>query len=474
MTDYLKEYWHDTKIALNSRIYIKIFLGFWVVTIGMVIGSNVLVHWFNLGPDKHITAENNQPGDRLLHEIVSDAINYNYEEIQEGLRAMPSWVTRYVFLINEQGKDLLDREIPPERHTLLNQLTTESPYFRKQLSDGEYIYGRRFQLSDGQFLRLLLFPPPNYSALKWRLFFSNFWYILLLNVLISGAACFYFSRYITRDINTLKNATQRLAQGDWTTRIGDELCNHPGELADLGKAFDDMAQKLQEAMLEQKRLIKDVSHELRSPLARLQVALGIAQQRANEEISDELVRIKAAADYLNDVISDILALPMNEEDEWELTDVVELGELLRAVRSACRTEAELKHANIKFNRKVDEALVMTRGNTLVGVFDNIVRNAIHHTPAQSSIQICLFEDSHQHVVAEVTDAGDGVLEEHLGDIFEPFFRTDEARDRESGGYGLGLAIAQRTVMLHGGTIEACNNPKGGLTIRVTLPREQLD
>ncbi|NIB41300.1 HAMP domain-containing protein [Pseudomaricurvus alkylphenolicus] len=454
-----------------SRIYVKIFLGFWLVTILMLFGSNVIVHFFNLSPDKHISQQDENdpfdgPGSRLLREVVSDAINYNYEQVSMGMKSMPPWATRHFYLINEQGHDILEREIPEHIEGFLQYISKDTPFYRKRVGE-QNLYGRQFSLSDGAILRLVVFSSKDYS-LGWQLFFFNFWHVMLLYILISGAACFYMARYITRDIQVLKLATQRIAQGDWDTRIGQEFCDRPGEMAELGRAFDNMMVKLQKAMLEQKRLVKDVSHELRSPLARLQVALAIAQQRANSEITDELDRIKEAADYLNDVISDILSLPVTEQGSWELNDVVELSSLVHTIADACRDEAGHKSVTLEVRDNLEESLVQTRGNTLVGVFDNIIRNAIKYTVEDSPVTVLLDRDEQSNPRITVSDCGPGVSDEHLEDIFEPFFRTDEARDRKSGGYGLGLAIAKRTVELHGGSIKARNNPIRGLSIAITL------
>lgn len=454
-----------------SRIYVKVFLGFWLVTILMLLGSNIIVHFFNLGPDKHLSQQEDDPfdgpGGRLLREVVSDAVNYNYDQVEMGLRSMPPWATRHFYIINDNGEDLLQRNIPQNIKIFLKNITSDIPFFRKKIGANN-LYGRQFRLSDGSILRVVVFTPKD-NSLGWRLFFNNFWHILVLNMMISGAACYYLARYITRDIQTLKVATQKIATGDWDVRIGEEFCDRPGELAELGRAFDNMAIKLQKSMLEQKRLIKDVSHELRSPLARLQVALAIAQQRANSEITGELERIKEAADYLNDVISDILSLPVTEQGSWELNDVVEVCSLISTISEDCGDEASLKQVTLNLTDNLDEALIMTRGNTLVSVFDNIIRNAIRYTVEDSPVSIVLDRNSEGCPQITVSDCGPGVEEEHLQDIFEPFFRTDEARDRKSGGYGLGLAIAQRTVLHHGGTIKAKNNLVRGLSITITLP-----
>lgn len=454
-----------------SRVYFKVFLGFWLVMITMLLGSSAIMHFLSIGPDKHLSSQEeehyNGPGGRLMREVVSDAVNHDLIHVTIGLKSMPAWATQYVYLIDTQGNDLLNREIPERVSRFLNHISEQTPFFRKRIGN-ENFYARQFQLADGTQLRLVVAAPQN-NILGWRLFIHNFWHILLLDILISGTACYYLARYITRDIQTLKQATQQIAKGDWNTRIAEEFCDRPGELAELGRAFDNMAIKLQKSMLEQKRLIKDVSHELRSPLARLQVALAIAQQRANSEITGELDRIKEAADYLNDVISDILSLPVTEQGSWELNDVVELSSLVTTIVDECQDEALHKQVSLNLTNNLPEVLVQTRGNTLVGVFDNIIRNAIRYTVSDSPIAITLEYSAEKKPQISVSDCGPGVAEDHLTDIFEPFFRTDEARDRKSGGYGLGLAIAKRTVLHHGGTIKARNNPTRGLTIAVTLP-----
>ena len=307
----------------------------------------------------------------------------------------------------------------------------------------------------------------------WEMFIENIWPLLLVSILISGSACFFLARHFTRSLNTLQKATQQIARGDLSVRVGKQFSGRNDEIAALGRDFDHMTERLEKAMLEQKRLIKDVSHELRSPLARLQIALGLAQQRSNGSVDKELARIKQAADYLNNVISDILALPVLDNGEWELDDALDIQVLLETLLENYRQDAEDKHIDLKLSSTVDEALVQTHGNMLIGVFENILRNALHYTPQGGSITLDLhYLDSDQQYIVHTCDSGPGVPENALEDIFEPFFRTDQARDRESGGYGLGLAIAQRTVALHKGKISARNLIDGGLCVSVQIPAEK--
>lgn len=459
--------------SMMSRIYFRMFLSFWLVTILAVLGSSLIIHWFNLGGDKHLTAHQEEyidgPGARLSREIVSEAVNHSLSDVQYGIKQLPRWVTKHFYIVDDQNNEILDRQIPAYFWPHLNKITAENLLYRKK--DSKHFYnGRYFQLSDGNPVRLITFPPDN-IMFGLRLYFYNLSVFLIACVIISGAACLLLARFLTRDFNTLKDATVRLAKGDWDVRIADQIVFKKSEFKVLAISFDHMVANLQKSMLEQKRMIKDVSHELRSPLARLQVALAIAQQKSTHGINDELDKIKDAADYLNDVISNILSLPTNDNEPWQLTDTIELNSLLETLQENFEAEANAKNINILFHTSADDALVQSRGLTLVSVFDNIIRNAIHYTHPDTSVCIVLRKiDGNQYQVT-IEDHGPGVPEEHIKDIFEPFFRTCEARDRQSGGYGLGLAISQRTVRLHGGEIIAQNStpPHKGLTIKVTLP-----
>ncbi|GAA5316758.1 MAG: ATP-binding protein [Candidatus Pelagadaptatus aseana] len=458
-----------------SKLYFKIFLSFWLVMILTVVSSSFITHWFNLGADKHLVAKHDDPfdgpGGRLLREIVSNAVNFPLEEVTHGLQQMPEWAIESLYILDETGEDVLRRPLPETVATFSGKVTDKHPFYRKRLNQYT-VYVRQIQLIDGHRVKLIA-TPPNDNSFGWKLFFNNAWIFLLTCILITGLCCYFIARYMSRDFNTIKKATMSLAEGDWNARISDGVCSGHTEFSKLARNFNYMADNLQKSMLEQKRLIKDVSHELRSPLARLQVALAIVQQKANDEIKDELFRIKDAADYLNDVISNILSLPINDQQSWQLDDVVELNSMLSLVVDQNRPEADDKQVNVIFRSKLDEAIVMSRSNTLVGVFDNVLRNAVHYTAEATTIDVLLDQCGENYCI-RFQDQGPGVPEENLKGIFKPFFRTCEARNRESGGYGLGLAIAERTIKLHHGTISAKNVDPTGLEVEINLPRTNLD
>lgn len=464
-----------------TRLYLKIFFTFWLITVAIVIGTNLVVHWFDMTPDGKLqhssTADDNDPAQRLLFQMVGNAVNRNTAQLIQDLRAMPAWSTRFVYVIDKRNRDLLDRPLPPGVMFLAPRLTYKHPFDKVQ-DRNRKLFGRYITLNDGNSVRLITLSAGRDAGqdrdIIWELFIDNIWPLLLVSILVSGSACFFLARHFTRSINTLQKATHQIARGDLSVRISEQFRGRKDEIAALGRDFDNMTERLEKAMQEQKRLIKDVSHELRTPLARLQIALALAQQKSNGSIDHELARIKQAADYLNDIITDILTLPIQNQDGWVLDDVLDLVCLMQTLIDNYQYEASEKNIQLSFNTSLEEALVATHGNMLLGVFENTLRNALLYTPANSAVCIQLSETGDgEHYRIEVMDEGPGVAEDALEDIFQPFFRTDQARARESGGYGLGLAIAHRSVALHKGKIWAANRPGGGLTLGVLLPQINL-
>lgn len=469
-----------------TRLYLKIFFGFWLVTALMIVGTNLVVHWFDLSSNKNLTQQkrdrHSDPAKQLLHKAVSASINYTQSQARQGLRDMPHWASRHIFIVDQQNNDLMRRPLPGPVVELLDNMSPQKPSCNDVI-DGRHLFGRLITLADGTAVKVITMSrkgPHKDENIIWQMFLQNIWPLLLVSILVSGTACLYLAKRLARGFQTLQVATRQIARGDLSVRISPQFAGQGEEITSLAADFDNMTERLEKAMLEQKRLIKDVSHELRSPLARLQIALGLAQQRNQGTVDTELERIKEAADYLNDVISDILSMPVHDDANWQLDDTIELSSLLKTLVNNYSDDAELKNVQLNLNQPEGEFLVATHGNTMVGVFENILRNALHYTPPHSCVDITLYttpsasgknsaQSKPSFSCIEIRDRGNGVAESALEDIFQPFFRTSEARDRSSGGYGLGLAIAARTVALHCGQIKADNHPDGGLKVLVSLP-----
>jgi two-component system sensor histidine kinase CpxA len=271
----------------------------------------------------------------------------------------------------------------------------------------------------------------------------------------------------------LRTAARQLAAGDLTARTGAPASKRSDEVAGLMRDFDAMAERLETLLKAQSRLLNDISHELRSPLARLNVALGLARQRAGVESVDMLDRIELEASRLNELIGRILTLARLEDGEQLAPQTpVPLDELVASVTEDAEFEAQARHCHVHI--AMGEGNWEVRGNAslLHSAVENVVRNGIRYTQEGTSVQIELTSETRAggvEAVLRVSDSGPGVPAAALEKLFEPFYRLDDARGRLTGGVGLGLAITERAVRFHGGKVSAFNRPQGGLMVEIRLP-----
>jgi two-component system sensor histidine kinase CpxA len=296
---------------------------------------------------------------------------------------------------------------------------------------------------------------------------------LMIGVVTSGLVCYLLSWYLTKPIVRLRTATRQLAAGDLTTRTGAPARVGRDEVAGLMRDFDAMAERIETLLKAQSRLLNDISHELRSPLARLNVALGLARQRGYTDNSEMLDRIEMEASRLNELIGRILTLARLEDGEQlVLQTPVPLDELVASVVEDAEFEAQARNCHV--HAAIPEGDWSVRGNAslLHSAVENVIRNAIRYTQEKSAVEVELRSEARGGVceaVLRVSDSGPGVPPSALGKLFEPFYRLDEARGRQTGGVGLGLAITERAVRFHGGKVSASNRSKSGLMVEIRLP-----
>src|SRR5579862_2987795 len=296
---------------------------------------------------------------------------------------------------------------------------------------------------------------------------------LIIGVLTSGLVCYLLSWVLTKPIVRLRTATRQLAAGDLSTRTGAPASTRRDEVAGLMRDFDAMAERIETLLKAQSRLLNDISHELRSPLARLNVALGLARQRVDTESADMLDRIELEASRLNELIGRILTLARLEDGEQVVPQTpVPLDELVDSISEDAEFEAQERHCHV--HTVIPEGNWQVRGNAslLHSAVENVVRNAIRYTQEGTSVQIELKAEPRagaSEAVLRICDSGPGVPEDSLGKLFEPFYRLDDARGRLTGGVGLGLAITERAVRFHGGKVAAFNRDGGGLMVEIRLP-----
>ncbi len=448
-----------------KSLFLRIFLSFWIAQ-ALIIVLAVLV---TLALRPRVST-----WEALRTTALNDAVAAYEEGGDVQLRKYFDELdaTQHVraYLFNEEGTELSHRT-PPEwairvasgqpRTPRDGFLIPAPPVQRdsRSSSDGLHRYTLVMGLPPGP----RVFIGPHGMPMRW----------LIIAVICSGLVCYLLSWYMTKPIVKLRAAARRLAAGDLSARTGAPASGRRDEVSGLMRDFDAMAERLETLMKAQSRLLNDISHELRSPLARLNVALGLARQRSGSENSDMLERIELEASRLNELIGRILTLARLEDGERKVPQTpVPLDELIVNVAEDAEFEAQARHCHVE--TLIPEGDWGVRGNAslLHSALENVVRNAIRYTQERTSVKIELSSESTiagPTAVVNISDSGPGVPPDSLTKLFEPFYRIDDARGRLTGGVGLGLAITERAVRFHGGKVSAHNRPEGGLRIEIRLP-----
>ncbi|HEX3844918.1 MAG TPA: ATP-binding protein, partial [Steroidobacteraceae bacterium] len=292
---------------------------------------------------------------------------------------------------------------------------------------------------------------------------------LAIALAVSTVICFFLTRHLVRPIDRLRQATREVAAGNLGVRMLPRLKGRQDDLALLAADFDTMAERVQSLLESKQQLLRDVSHELRSPLTRLQLALSLARREAGG-VERQLTRIECEADRLEQLIARILKLVRLERPASAFQGVaVDVGKLLEMIAQDVAIEADARSCSVSVH--ADEGLEVAGDPELLrSAFENVIRNAVRYGPSGTAVAITA--GRRDAIEVAVRDHGPGVPEKDLKLIFEPFYRVDAARDRALGGEGLGLAIAARAIAVHGGSIEAHNAPGGGLEVAMRLPAAQ--
>jgi two-component system sensor histidine kinase CpxA len=299
---------------------------------------------------------------------------------------------------------------------------------------------------------------------------------LFVAIAIGGLTTYVLVLIFTRPLVRLRQAARELAQGNLKTRV--KVTAKPSkalqedEFVALVHDFNHMAGRLESLVDAQQLLLRDVSHELRSPLARLSVALELAREDAAPEMTAHLTRIEREAAKLNQLIGQLLTLSSMEA--LERTDnfqPLSLRNLIQEMIPDAEYEAQQRQSFVSFSASED-GLIAGNRELLYRAIENVVRNAVRYTEPGSGVEIRLKAsgtNGRRTAVLEVSDHGPGIPEDEIKDIFRPFYRVDRARSTETGGFGVGLAIAERAVKLHGGELHAENRPGGGAVVQMCFP-----
>lgn len=373
------------------------------------------------------------------------------------------------YLFDQNGNAVAGKEAPQKVIEIARQLVAEGEDGFRQTATTDFV-ARKIDTSSGnRFIIVGEYRRPTGIRLP---FWPRVWWAQSIAVfLTAGIFCYWLARYLSSPVVKLRAATQQLAAGDLSARVGAANRRRRDELADLGRDFDVMAERIESLMASQQRLLHDVSHELRSPLARMKIALELARQSDPAEALWALERIDVEADRLNDLINQLLTLARLESNS-PVTDViaVNLTNLVNEIVLDADFEARSYNRSVKI---VSNQNCQIAGNEqlLRSAIENIIRNAVSYTAEGTEVEVSLQCENGEkpRAVISVLDHGTGVHQAALADIFRPFYRVADARDRQSGGIGLGLSISQRAVEIHRGTVTAANAPSGGLLVQIVLP-----
>lgn len=288
-------------------------------------------------------------------------------------------------------------------------------------------------------------------------------------ILMGGFICYLLSLYLLRPIRILQRAVKKLGHGEFQTRVQALLGHRKDEIGELAHDFDEMAARLESLVLSKQQLLQDISHELRSPLARLSVALEIARDKS-PQIQKELTRIAYEADKLNELIRQILSLAsLNASQNELLFEEIDVIDLVKSIVSDAHYEAQHRQAPIRLSLP-DVCHAQVCYSLLRSAIENIIRNALRYTPEDQPIHVMVHVQQ-DDITISIEDSGPGIPAEKLDQVFDPFFRVDDSRTQNTGGFGLGLAIAKRAVLLHKGQINAKNLLQGGLCVVLTFPKK---
>jgi two-component system sensor histidine kinase CpxA len=457
------------KISFRS-LYLKIFIWFWLA---MIIINVVLFTVFALTRptptgrswrDLTQVGPNAQKAAELFEQSGSTALTAALQTTEKNTGVSATF-------FDESGNELSGRNVPAGADELIAK-ATQSREIEFNFAGRNTLVARPIVSGTGKrYMYVAYIPRPPFQPI-WRTMGLRFLIILV----IGGIFCYWLARYLTTPLFRLRTTTNELAEGNLSARVARKLTKRRDEVGQLGRDFNVMAERLESMVRAQQRLLGDISHELRSPLARLGVALGLARQRSGAEANGALDRIERESENLNEMISQLLTLTRLESgtDGRRRTDV-DLAALVRDVAEDADFEARSRNRSVQVVSS-DSCSISGVEELLRSAVENVVRNAVRYTPEGTAVEVTLRRRNgggDNYAIISVRDRGKGVPEEALEKIFRPFYRTEDARDRQSGGgTGLGLAISERAMHMQGGSLSATNAPDGGLSVEMRLNLNQ--
>ena len=444
-------------MGLFWKIFVSFMIAMTVTSVGAIYVS------FRLA-NQPITQADFEGRDRIIQDVSAALARGGERELKAWLFNNPRPAPGTVLLVtNERGDELLGRAMPRELALLLRVRTPgrrpdRPPNFRPMqltptiIGPNSEEYRLSFARAPVTVLGILMWPGTQVA-------------VLTIAILAAAVTSLLLARYLSSPIVRLQKASRSLAAGALETRVGVPFTRRGDEVGTLARDFDTMAERVQALVTDKETLLRDVSHELRSPLARIRMALALAERRAGAESQPDLARIEREAERLDALVGQVMTLTRLRTASEPRRDVVRLDTLVGGVVDDARFE--YPDARVDYTAS-GEVLLRGDAEGLKSAVENVVRNALIYGDRTKPIEVLLGAAAGRATI-RVLDRGPGVPEAELTRIFEPFYRTDNSRDHRVDGQGIGLAITARVTELHGGTVKAANRAEGGLEIAIELP-----
>jgi len=466
------------------RLFYKIFLWFWlgVVAVGGTLFALTEISRSRADDDRKWREKYGPRVDLWARQEVSVLRDEGVVALKKYVNSIQIDPGNQNYIFDADGREVLGRNTPPAYilQIVQSMLKTQRHDLQQEIFQAERVIAETVTGSDGRtFVAIVDFPEPSLMSLSLFEFFITGVHegagVRVLGVLIvAGIACFWLARQLVRPIEQLQFAARAIQNERLHTRIDPALLARHDELADLGRDFDRMAERIEHVITAHRNLLADASHALRSPLARINVALGLARRDSSAGSADfHFARIEHETSRLNTLIGDLLLISrLDSGVDLERMVPFDLTLLVDEVAADADYEARGRQCTVR-STTPRECLVVGARETLRAAIENVARNAVRHTAAGSTVDITLTgpraEEGVFFATIQVRDQGPGVPHQALSRLFTPFYRVTDGRQPAFEGSGLGLAITRRIVEIHRGDVRADNAKDAGLVVTITLP-----
>ena len=457
------------RLSLHRRVFWprhsviwKIFLWFWLTMIAMLV-TLFLAFAVTVDPSKFLSERR-----ALIRELRAAAHKMEFITRQTAHLPIPHFPGSGYYLFDQVGNILGSAMITEELITAYDATRERtSPIITFQR--GMVVVGpQHVILNNAPYELYLTKEIPVLVYWRVRHVIASHWHLVILALGVSFLLSVLLAQYLVGPVRNLQRASRKLARGHLDARVDSNVTRRRDELGELARDFDHMAEQVGSLMLAKERLLRDVSHELRSPLTRLQISLALARRKIPDALAEH-DRIEREIGRLDQLIGQIISFSRMQHMMTNIPrEAVVLESMLRKLVDDGNFEARARGKAVVFKTQVQEKIeLIAVPEFLASGVENIIRNGIRFTPEDTAVEVTLILNNNSAVI-HIRDYGPGVPEDALTDLFEPFFRVDETRGKENNGTGLGMAIASTAVTQHSGTIVA-QNASPGLLVIISLP-----